>query len=175
MNLASHPQAVLHAFTLTLLQLAKHWGAASPSSFLRSRFPHQRALPTLCTVPSPPRWPLIFRGSLTYTSRPHGRCSPCAVGVRKAFDDVLFPALRQQKAAREAGTADFKFPPALLSPVNWRLYLLALERSNAHPHLIGQRMHLLHSLGVPPQVGAALSTLWTTEQLTGVLYMTCMC
>ncbi|GAB4817192.1 hypothetical protein N2152v2_004238 [Parachlorella kessleri] len=82
-----------------------------------------------------------------------------AVGVRKAFDDVLFPALRQQKAAREAGTADFQFPPALLSPVNWRLYLLALERSNAHPHLIGQRMHLLHSLGVPPQVAGYVALL----------------
>ena len=71
------------------------------------------------------------------------------MGVRKAFDDVLFPALRQQKAAREAGTeGEFQFPAALLSPVNWRLYLLGLERSNAHPHLIGQRMHLLHGLGV---------------------------
>ena len=76
------------------------------------------------------------------------------MGVRKAFDDVLFPALRQQKAAREAGTeGEFQFPAALLSPVNWRLYLLGLERSNAHPHLIGQRMHLLHGLGVAPQVG----------------------
>ena len=93
------------------------------------------------------------------------------MGVRKAFDDVLFPALRQQKAAREAGTeGEFQFPAALLSPVNWRLYLLGLERSNAHPHLIGQRMHLLHGLGVAPQVGAALSMLGTpcVKQQAGV-------
>ncbi len=76
-------------------------------------------------------------------------------GVRKVFDAVLAPALKaleQQGPERDLS----QIPRAVLSIPNWRLYFQALEMTRAHPMFVGSRVHTMHALGVPPQVGGWL-------------------
>lgn len=45
-------------------------------------------------------------------------------------------------------------PADVPPPFAWKLYFLALAGCNAHPYRLNSRLHLMHRLGVPPQVGA---------------------